>query len=315
MLGLGLADVALIAWYIGVLVLLEGLLSADNALVLAVMVRHLPKRPTAPCAVLGDLGRRRVPRPGPLLSSILLKFWFCKVLGGGYLLYLALAHFCQTSSTHRPDAGEGHTAKPGGWLRSFWGTVTSITLADIAFSIDSILAAVAMADGFPDRFGDRGKFFIVLLGGVLGIITMRFVVRYFLILLERFPGLDEGAYYLVAWIGLKLLISGFHHGEYFSAFTSLNRFSGSVMLLIAGVSLVVKPRAKSACRDRAWQRASTCSTEHREGLTRPCETRLRIPRARRCPAPASRRPATKSTVNLGPIIASWHQLEPGQFSS
>ncbi len=50
----------------------------------------------------------------------------------------------------------------------------------------------------------------MLIGGVLGIITMRFVVRYFLILLERFPGLEEGAYYLVAWIGLKLLLSGFH---------------------------------------------------------------------------------------------------------
>jgi len=45
----------------------------------------------------------------------------------------------------------------GGWLRGFWGTVTSITLADIAFSIDSILAAVAMAEGFPARFGNGGK--------------------------------------------------------------------------------------------------------------------------------------------------------------
>ena len=67
-----------------------------------------------------------------------------------------------------------------------------------------------MAEGFPAHFGERGKFAIVLIGGVLGIITMRFVVRYFLILLERFPGLEEGAYYLVAWIGLKLLFSGYH---------------------------------------------------------------------------------------------------------
>ena len=83
-----------------------------------------------------------------------------------------------------------------------------------------------MAEGFPAHFGDTGKFSIVLIGGVLGIITMRFVVRYFLILLERFPGLEEGAYYLVAWIGLKLLISGFHHGGIHSAFTSRNRCSG-----------------------------------------------------------------------------------------
>ena len=128
-----------------------------------------------------------------------------------------------------------------GWLRSFWGTVTSITLADIAFSIDSILAAVAMADGFPDRFGDRGKLFIVLVGGVLGIITMRFVVRYFLLLLDRFPGLAEGAYYLVAWIGLKLMISGFHDAKYIG-FHIPEPLFWLVMLLIAAVSLLVKPR-------------------------------------------------------------------------
>ncbi len=96
----------------------------------------------------------------------------------------------------------------------FWGTVISITIADIAFSIDSILTAVALAESFPERFGDRGKLAIVFVGGILGIITMRFVVQYFLLLLERFPGLDDGAYYLVAWIGLKLFVSGLHYAEY-----------------------------------------------------------------------------------------------------
>ena len=128
--------------------------------------------------------------------------------------------------------------------------MTSITVADIAFSIDSILAAVGMAEGFPAHFGDWGKFSIVLIGGVLGIITMRFVVRYFLILLERFPGLEEGAYYLVAWIGLKLLLSGYH--QFMSGIPQLKHLAFHipeplfwvVMLLIAGASLVVKPRAR-----------------------------------------------------------------------
>jgi YkoY family integral membrane protein len=244
-----LEDVALFAWYIGVLVLLEGLLSADNALVLAVMVRHLPKHQQKRVLFWGIWGAVGFRVLALLLASVLLHFWICKVVGGGYLLYLALAHFYRRrySSTH---AGDGQTAAPGGWLRSFWGTVTSITVADIAFSIDSILAAVAMADGFPAHFGDWGKFAIVLIGGVLGIITMRFVVRYFLILLERFPGLEEGAYYLVAWIGLKLLLSGYH--QYISGVPDLKHLAFHipeplfwvVMLLIAGASLVVKPRPR-----------------------------------------------------------------------
>jgi YkoY family integral membrane protein len=232
------ADVALIAWYILVLVLLEGLLSADNALVLAIMVRHLPKAQQRRVLVYGIWGAVGFRFLALSLSSILLRFWYCKVAGGSYLLYLALSHFFWPE-----DSGDGQRSKSNRWLRGFWGTVASITLADIAFSIDSILAAVAMAEGFPDRFGDRGKLAIVFVGGVLGIITMRFVVRYFLILLERFPGLEEGAYYLVAWIGLKLFISGFHHGAYLG-FHIPEPLFWVVMLIIAGISLVVKPRRK-----------------------------------------------------------------------
>jgi YkoY family integral membrane protein len=242
MLDLGLADYALFAWYIGVLVLLEGLLSADNALVLAVMVRHLPKgqrRRVLFWGIWGAIGFRVL---ALLLSSVLLKFWICKVLGGAYLLYLALSHFLRHKN---PSAGsdEGPSSRTGRWLRSFWGTVTSITLADIAFSIDSILAAVAMADGFPDQFGYYGKLSIVIVGGVLGIITMRFVVGYFLILLDRFPGLEEGAYYLVAWIGLKLLISGFYHADLLG-FHIPEWLFWLGMLVIAAVSMIVKPRHK-----------------------------------------------------------------------
>jgi YkoY family integral membrane protein len=229
------SDLPLISWYIGVLVFLEGLLSADNALVLALMVRHLPKveqRRVLRYGIWGAVGFRFI---AVLLSAVLLKFWIFKVLGGGYLLYLAIKHFAQTEG--------GSASGPRGWDRTFWGTVAAVTFADIAFSIDSILAAVAMADDFPARFGDNGKLFIVFVGGVLGIITMRFVVRYFVILLDRFPGLAQGAYVLVAWIGLKLVISGLHSAEYIG-FHIPEWLFWSVMLAIAVLSLLIQPRSK-----------------------------------------------------------------------
>lgn len=244
-----LEDIAQFAWYIGVLVILEGLLSADNALVLAVMVKHLPKNQQRRVLFWGIWGAVGFRVLALLLASILLRLWFCKAIGGGYLLYLAFSHFYRRrhSSTH---SGDDQTPTPGGWLRSFWGTVMSITVADIAFSIDSIFAAVGVAEGFPAHFGEWGKFSIVLIGGVLGIITMRFVVRYFLILLERLPGLEEGAYYLVAWIGLKLLLSGYH--QLMSGIPQVKHLAFHipeplfwvVVLLIAGVSLVIKPQAR-----------------------------------------------------------------------
>lgn len=168
-----------------------------------------------------------------IASAWLLKFWIFKVIGGGYLLYLAIKHFL-----HRE---EDHAAGGGGWGRTFWGTVAAVTFADIAFSIDSILAAVALADDFPARFGQNGRLFIVFTGGVLGIITMRFVVRYFVLMLDRFPGLAQGAYALVAWIGLKLVISGLHSAEVIPFHVPEPLF-WSVMLAIAVLSIVIRPR-------------------------------------------------------------------------
>jgi YkoY family integral membrane protein len=260
-----LENVALFAWYIGVLVLLEGLLSADNALVLAVMVRHLPKNQQRKVLVYGLWGAILFRFLALLLASILLHFWICKVIGGGYLLYLALSHFYRRSRA--AHAGTDQSTAPAGWLRSFWGTVTSITLADIAFSIDSILAAVAMAEGFPAHFGDRGKFAIVFTGGVLGIITMRFVVRYFLVMLERFPGLEEGAYYLVAWIGLKLFVNGFHQWGFSLHIPEL--LFWVVMLLIAGISLVVKPRPRPGAHAELAETRDLLEAAEQESEDRP----------------------------------------------
>jgi YkoY family integral membrane protein len=237
MLRFSLSDVPLISWYVVVLIFLEGLLSADNALVLALMVRHLPKREQRSVLRWGIWGAVAFRLVAVILSAYLLKIWIFKVLGGAYLLYLAVKHFFQ------PESGS-HDGSPS-WEKTFWGTVAAVTFTDIAFSIDSILAAVGMAEEFPARFGDNGKLFIVFVGGVLGIITMRFVVRYFVILLDRFPGLAEGAYILVAWIGLKLVISGLHswQPEYIK-FQVPEWLFWSVMLVIAVLSMLIQPRSQ-----------------------------------------------------------------------
>ncbi|MHB1558153.1 MAG: TerC family protein [Isosphaeraceae bacterium] len=235
MVHVSVSDIPLISWYILVLVFLEGLLSADNALVLALMVRHLPKpeqRRVLRYGIWGAVGFRVV---AVLLSAVLMRFWIFKILGGLYLFYLAIKHFIHGE----PGPDEGRS----GWERTFWGTVTAVTLTDIAFSIDSILTAVAMADDFPARFGDFGKMSIVFAGGVLGIITMRFVVRYFIIALDHFPGLAQGAYFLVAWIGLKLVLSGLEAAE-FTDYAIPEWLFWSVMLGIIVVSLLARPRRK-----------------------------------------------------------------------
>jgi predicted tellurium resistance membrane protein TerC len=136
-----------------------------------------------------------------------------------------------------------HASKTTRFGSGFWGTVVSVELADIAFSIDSIVAAVAMADSMPERFGPNGKLFIVYVGGILGIVTMRFVAGLFILLLERFHGLAVGAYVLVAWIGLKLVWSGLENAEYLPwEFSEWIFWVG--MLLIVVASMMYKPRGR-----------------------------------------------------------------------
>ena len=208
------------------------------------MVRHLCPPRSSPGPSVGDLGAIGFRVVAVFLSAVLLKFWFFKVAGGGYLLYLAISHFwSRHQSTGGPAVQQESTLRA--WFRGFWGTVALVTLTDIAFSIDSIVAAVGMADDFPVRFGDRGKYFIVLTGGILGIITMRFVVRYFVLLLDRFPGLAEGAYCLVAWIGLKLTISGLFDAKFLGkkfVVSHPRSLFWPVMILIMILSFFIRPK-------------------------------------------------------------------------
>lgn len=225
--------IALVVWTVIVLVFLEGLLSADNALVLAVMVRHLPKDEQKRALRYGIWGAFVFRLIAVLLSAALLGFWHFKVVGGLYLLYLAVSHFLS-------GGDDSHEAKTSRFGSGFWGTVISVELADIAFSIDSIVAAVAMA---PQQFGHTLRLGVVYLGGILGIITMRYVAGYFLILLDRFKGLTNGAYLLVAWIGLKLVVSGLHDRPFFEREMPEWVFWGGMIAIVAG-SMLYRPSEK-----------------------------------------------------------------------
>ena len=200
------ADYGTISLTIGMLVILEGLLSADNALVLAVLVRHLPKEEQKRALRYGIIGAFFFRIIAVLFASYLLDYWIFKVIGAFYLIFLALKHFA--GSGH--DDASGHGVKKHG----FWRTVIGVELADVAFSIDSILAAVAMAEGFEEHIkaatlaGITYEIWTVWIGGVLGIITMRYVAGMFIALLDKMPGLASAAYQLVIWIGIKLLASG-----------------------------------------------------------------------------------------------------------
>ncbi|MFC4100700.1 TerC family protein [Paenibacillus xanthanilyticus] len=206
------------AWALLILIGLEGLLSADNALVLAVIAKHLPEDQKKKAINYGII-MAFVFRFGALFAiSFIANVWQIQAIGAAYLLYLGLKHiikakFGKENENIREDIKQDSAAK------KFWPTVGKIALADLAFAIDSILAAVALALGLPDSplddFGgmDGGKFAVVVLGGVAGLILIKFAATWFVKLLAERPALETTAYAIVAWVGVKLAVITLAHED------------------------------------------------------------------------------------------------------
>lgn len=183
---------------ISILVVLEGLLSADNALVMAVMVLGLPSHQHRKVLSYGLIGAFAFRILATILAIYLIKLVLAKLVGGLYLLYLTYLHFARSGGAEARRTPP--RAKPGFGLSAFWATVIRIELVNLAFSIDSILVAVAMSP----------KMWVVITGGILGIVAMRLVVGQLLRIIQRYPALVDGAFVIIGWVALKLTIDYAH---------------------------------------------------------------------------------------------------------
>jgi YkoY family integral membrane protein len=209
---------------IGLLIALEGLLSADNAMVLAILVLGLPKAQQKKALRYGIIGAFAFRAIATLLAAYMIQLGWVKLVGAGYLLYLVYRHFGGAGG------GEDRRTPPKAqaWLglSPFWATVAKVELTDIVFAIDSILVAVAMS---PKRW-------VILTGGILGIVMMRLVIGRLLALVERYPVLVDGAFVIILWVGMKLLIE-YAHAEGYVAFEVPKFISLGVIVMIFGISL------------------------------------------------------------------------------
>ena len=183
---------------IALLVLLEGLLSADNALVLAILVLGLPRQEQRKALRYGIIGAFVFRILATLLAVQLIAFGWVKLVGAGYLLYLTFKHFFGHGGTE--ERRSIPQARPAFGLSAFWATVVKVELTDIVFAIDSILVAVAMSS----------KTWVIIAGGIFGIITMRLVIGQLLTIVRRYPALVDGAFVIIGWVGIKLLIEYLH---------------------------------------------------------------------------------------------------------
>jgi len=213
------------------IILLEGILSIDNAAVLGAMVSGLP--PTElipwprPLRFLGKpihrlLGGQRsaalkVGLLGAYFGRALMLFFatfivqnpWLRILGALYLIKLAFENLGE------PEVGEDQQVDAERMSRrGFWNVVLSVELADLAFSVDNVVAVIILSDNY----------WLILFGVAMGILTMRFAATIFTSLIEREPVLKPAAYVLVLVIGVKFLVKEFlliSIETYVTFFTSL----------------------------------------------------------------------------------------------
>jgi YkoY family integral membrane protein len=129
-------------WVLVVLVFLEGLLAADNAVVMAVMVKHLPPEQRKKALFYGLLGAFVFRFMALFLISIIANFWFIQAAGALYLLYMSsknLYEFFKHKDKEEQESGDDHHYGEDGeeikaGPKAFWGTVFKVEFADIAFA-------------------------------------------------------------------------------------------------------------------------------------------------------------------------------------
>ena len=200
---------------IGNLIIIESLLSVDNAAVLATMVMDLPKEQRDRALRYGILGAYFFRGLALIFAAVLIKIWWLKPLGGLYLLYLVYDWY-KSKQTESED--DDTLDKESNWVYktfvgtfgTFWATVALVEVMDMAFSIDNVFAVVAFTPNI----------LLICFGVFIGILAMRFVAQAFVKLMEKYTFLEGAAFVVIGILGLKLLLSIVEHFQPESAFST-----------------------------------------------------------------------------------------------
>ncbi len=174
-----------------VLVALEAVLSADNAIALAALTQGLHDPALQKKALNIGLVLAYVLRMSLILTATwVINYWQFELAGALYLLWLVFQYFTSASDE------EGEPGHHGPRFNSLWQAIPMLAITDLAFSLDSVTTAIAVSQ----------ETWIILLGATIGIITLRFMAGLFIRWLDEFTHLEDAGYITVAFVGLRLLL-------------------------------------------------------------------------------------------------------------
>jgi len=173
-----------------VLVALEAVLSADNAIALAAIAQGLQGHKLQRRALNFGLVAAYVLRMTLIFTATwVIQYWQFELLGALYLLWLVFSYF---TSDEEDNSHHHH----GPRFNSFWQAIPMIALTDLAFSLDSVTTAIAISE----------KTWLIILGGTIGVLTLRFLAGLFIRWLDEYAHLEDAGYITVGFVGLRLLL-------------------------------------------------------------------------------------------------------------
>lgn len=175
-----------------ILVALEAVLSADNAIALASISKGLEDAKMQTQALNVGLVVAFVLRMALILTATwVINFWQFELLGALYLLWLVFQHFTSEEGEEGEHRGPRFT--------TVWQAIPTLALTDLAFSLDSVTTAIAVSD----------QTWLVLTGATIGIVTLRFMAGLFIRWLDEYVYLEDAGYMTVGLVGARLLVKVF----------------------------------------------------------------------------------------------------------
>lgn len=233
------------------LLLLEAVLSFDNAAILAAMVRKLPIKDRKKALLYGLVGAYGLRIGAILLASFLIENPILKVIGGGYLIFIGVRHFLALAR-HKQHGHKEHEVKTGGlWAKmgipALVAVIIQIELMDLAFAIDQVIVAVAFTD----------KIYLIIIASVIGILFLRLAAAFMARVMDWLPLLEHMAFVAVTYVGVKLIllypVSFINHGHGVHVPTPISiSITLTLFVLPVLIKLVFKvPHSKPGSHDAA----------------------------------------------------------------
>ena len=173
-----------------VLILLEAVLSADNAIALAAIARSIQDPQKQRQALdIGLIGAYILRIALILAATWVIKYWQFELLGAMYLLWLVINYFFFSDE----DNTDEHRRLG---LKSLWQVIPTIAITDLAFSLDSVTSAIAVTEDT----------WLIIAGGTIGVIVLRFLAGLFIKWLQEYTYLEDAGFITVGFVGLRLLL-------------------------------------------------------------------------------------------------------------